>query len=112
MRIAFTTRNTIGKLLTCQTEHQIDKYTESGVYQMKCLDCQKNYIGQTGRSFHTRYKEHAQDYRHDNHRSNLAKRPLEHQHTLHPIEDSMEVLYTSKKKRPNAQHHGKILHLR
>jgi hypothetical protein len=77
MRIAYTTKNTIGKLLTYQTEHQIDKYAESGVYQMKYLDCQRNYIGQTGRSFHTRYKEHAQDYRHNNHRSNFAKHLLE-----------------------------------
>jgi formate/nitrite transporter FocA (FNT family) len=35
---------------------QIDKYNNSGIYQMKCLDCLLKYIGQTGRKFNLRYK--------------------------------------------------------
>jgi hypothetical protein len=42
---------------------QIDKYSRSGIYQMKCMDCPLKYIGQTGRTFNTRYKEHIHDIR-------------------------------------------------
>jgi hypothetical protein len=38
---------------------------------MKCLDCPLKYIGQTGRTFHTKYKEHIQTIR-NNHNSNLG----------------------------------------
>jgi hypothetical protein len=41
---------------------QKDKYNESGIYQMKCLDCPIKYIGQTGRAFSNRYKEQTQAY--------------------------------------------------
>jgi hypothetical protein len=42
-------------------EPQIDKYNKTGSYQMKCLDCPLKYVGQTGRTFKTRYKEHIHD---------------------------------------------------
>jgi hypothetical protein len=70
-------------------DHLLDKYEESGVYQLTCLDCHKLYVGQTGCSFRTRSNEHAQDYRHGNHRSNFVKHLLDCRHTLHPMEDSM-----------------------
>jgi hypothetical protein len=35
-----------------------EKYANSDIYQLKCLNCPLTYIGQTGRAFHTRYKEH------------------------------------------------------
>jgi hypothetical protein len=54
-------------------------------------------VGQTGRLFRTCFKEHTQDYRHGNHRSNFAKHLIDCQHTLHPIEDSMSILHISKK---------------
>jgi hypothetical protein len=35
-----------------------DRYGKNGVYQMKCMDCPLKYIGQTGRTFYSIYKEH------------------------------------------------------
>ena len=32
--------------------------TKSGIYKLNCNDCNKFYIGQTGRKFIERYKEH------------------------------------------------------
>jgi hypothetical protein len=67
---------------------------------LSCLDCYKNYVGQTDRSFHTRYKEHAQDCRIGNQKSNFAKHLLDHQHTLQLTEDRrMSVLHISSKGR-------------
>jgi hypothetical protein len=57
LRIAFKTNNTIQNHLQPKKTNP-DKYNNSGIYQMKCKDCHKKYIGQTGRKFKTRYKEH------------------------------------------------------
>jgi hypothetical protein len=42
---------------------QPKKYNNSDIYQMKHLDCPLKYIGQTGRIFNIRYKEHIQAIR-------------------------------------------------
>jgi hypothetical protein len=57
LKIAYWTNNTIRKHLF--KKHEIlDKYDNSGIYAIKCLDCPRQYIGQTRRPFKTRYKEH------------------------------------------------------
>jgi hypothetical protein len=50
LKIPFRTNNTIGNLLG----HKIptpDKFSLSGVYKLTCPDCNKAYVGQTGRHF-------------------------------------------------------------
>jgi hypothetical protein len=61
LKVAFRTRGTVHNIL--KPKPQIDKYSRSGIYQMKCMDCPLKYIGQTGRTFNTRYKEHIHDIR-------------------------------------------------
>ena len=57
--IAYTTNNTLKRHLTNKTTHTIhEKHISTGVYKLKCNDCPNYYIGQTGRSFKTRYTEH------------------------------------------------------
>jgi hypothetical protein len=56
IKIAYKTQNTIKQLTKQYT--QSEKYNNSGIYQLKCLDCPLKYIGQTGRAFHTRHREH------------------------------------------------------
>jgi hypothetical protein len=46
IKIAFCTQNTMWKIL--EPHAQIDKYSRSGIYQVKCLDCSLKYIRQTG----------------------------------------------------------------
>jgi hypothetical protein len=70
--IAFRTTNTIGNLLSSKT-HAPDKFSRSGVYKLTCPDCHKAYVGQTGRQFSTRYKEHQTFFRNKNNSSNFAK---------------------------------------
>ena len=36
----------------------IPPLSKSGVYLLHCRDCPAAYVGETGRSFHTRLKEH------------------------------------------------------
>ena len=50
--------NNLGSLLINNKIDQIYKLDKSGVYKLTCHDCDAFYIGQTGRSFQTRYSEH------------------------------------------------------
>jgi hypothetical protein len=57
------------------------------------------YIGQTGRYFHIRNKEHILDYKQGNMKSNFAKHLIEQRHTPGTIEDTMDVVNTTSKSR-------------
>jgi transposase-like protein len=74
MKVAFRTQNTIQNILRPQP--QINNYSRSGIYQLKCLDCPLKYVRQTGRTFKTRYKEHVHDIRSNN--SNSGYSSIEH----------------------------------
>ena len=56
-KIAYRTTNIITKHIN-NTNTDIDKYNKTGVYKLNCNDCNSFYIGQTGRSFSSRYSEH------------------------------------------------------
>ena len=74
-----------------------NKFQKSGVYQLICKDCNKKYTGQTGRSFHTRFKEHFRDYNYKNGKSNFAQHLIDNNHTFGPIDEVMDFLYVTKK---------------
>jgi hypothetical protein len=57
----------------------------------------EKYIGQTGRNFKTRYKEHIQSVSSNNPNSKYSQHILDTQHTYGPITDIMEVLQFEKK---------------
>ena len=70
---------------------------KSGVYRLTCPDCQKKYVGQTERSFKKRYKEHFHDFKYNIHRSRFATHLLENKHSMGPINEVMELVYTTSK---------------
>jgi len=96
LKIAYHTGNTLQKHLSYYTTQQ-DKYTKSGIYKLTCPDCNKAYIGQTGRNFYTRYDEHKRAFRYNTLQSKYAKHIIEHGHTFGNIENTMEVLHFQKK---------------
>jgi predicted transcriptional regulator len=100
LKIAFRTDNSIQKLLQ-HNNTQRDKYTRSGVYKLTCPECQKAYVGQTGRDFYTRFKEHKRAFFHNTNHSKYAKHLLEYRHPFGNIDDTMTVL----------KHHRKGPHL-
>jgi hypothetical protein len=52
LQIAYKTNNTIDKLLTYkQKQNNVDISNEDGIFALKCPDCGKLYLGQTGNSF-------------------------------------------------------------
>jgi hypothetical protein len=76
---------------------QIDKYSRSGIYQLKCQDCPPKYVRQTGRTFKTRYKEHIHDIRSNNSNSGYSSHILNTGHTYGTITDTMEIITTGRK---------------
>ena len=60
-KIGFRTDNKLEKLLKTKNKNNNngdDFIKKAGVYKINCESCDKIYIGQTGRSFKERFKEH------------------------------------------------------
>jgi len=66
VKVAYRTKNNLGKLLKPHKTLKPDKYEKSGVYQLERLTYHKTYIGQTGRPFRVRYREHYNDFKYAN----------------------------------------------
>ena len=101
VNIAFKTNNTLGHILThnthTNTKNTSDKFHESGIYQLTCKDCNKKYIGQNGRRFHTRFREHFNDFKHGNGCSNSIQHLLENRHSIGTTDEIMEILHIVEK---------------
>jgi hypothetical protein len=97
LKVAFRTRNTINNILKHYA--QIDKYNNSGIYQMKCVNCPLKYVGQTGRTFNIRYKEHIQAIRSNNGNSGYSNYILNSGHTCSTITDTMDIIRIGRKGR-------------
>jgi hypothetical protein len=69
----------------------------SCTYKLKCTDCPLQYIGQTGRSFNTRYKDHIRTIRHNNDTSTFAQHILNAGHTYGSIQDTMDIVHIARK---------------
>jgi len=97
--IALRTNNTIRRLLM-QRQQTSDKYAQSGAYKLTC-DCNKMYVGQTGRSLAVRFNEHKNAFKMNSHTSNFTKHLIEQAHSFSSIQNTMQIL----------QRHDKGAHL-
>jgi hypothetical protein len=61
------------------------------------MDCPMEYIGQIGRAFNTRYKEHIQDIRSNNSNSGYTNHILNTGHAYGTITDTMDIITTGRK---------------
>jgi hypothetical protein len=64
---------------------------------MKCLGCPLKYIGQIGRTFHTRYKEHIHNDRNNDRNSGYSNHILNTGHKCGTITDTMDIIRTHRK---------------
>ena len=97
IKIAYTTNNNLGKLLRLNTTGTNNKYARSGIYQLNCPTCDKRYIGQTGRPFRVRFREHKYDYQYMCRKSKFAQHLLDEGHTFGPMESVMDVIQYARK---------------
>ena len=96
LHIAYRTNNTLQKHLSYNTT-QVDKYTLSGIYRLTCPNCNRAYVGQTGRDFHTRYKEHFRAFQHNTQQSKFAQHVTKHGHAFSSINSTMEIMQLHRK---------------
>jgi hypothetical protein len=93
--VGFRTQNIINNIL--KHHAQTDKYNNSGIHQMKCLNYPLKYVGQTGRSFRVRYKEDIHAIRSSSGNSEYSNHILNTGHTYGSITDIMDVIRTGRK---------------
>jgi hypothetical protein len=55
------------------------------------------YIGQTGKSFRVRFREHLRDYKYRTGNSKFAQHLQDYNHSFGPIDTVMDVLHVIKK---------------
>jgi hypothetical protein len=98
MRVAYRTNNSIKRILKPKNPiEQSNKYNSPGVYKLKCKDCPLHYIGQTGRSFATRYKEHIWAIKYNRETSGYARHILNTGHSYGKMDDIMDVIKIERK---------------
>jgi hypothetical protein len=101
MKIAFRTNNKIKQRVNAK-EKMTNKYNVCGVYQMGCKDCDLKYVGQTGCTFRTRYKEHIREIKTNGQKSKFAQHILDTTHNYDTIEITMAILHIEKGRMLNA----------
>jgi hypothetical protein len=90
MKVTFRTSNTI-------KHHVKIKQLVSGLYQMACKDCPLKYIGQMGRTFRTRYKEHIRTIKRNGQSSKFTQHVLDMTHNHNTMERTMKILHVERK---------------
>ena len=93
IRIAYKTDN-LKRLIPNPVSNNINKYNKSGVYKLKCKNCEKYYIGRTTRNFSIRYNEHIKDFIYNREKSNYANHLNQYNHDYDTIDKSLEILHT------------------
>jgi hypothetical protein len=101
IEVAFKTRNTLGKWLRhkqCRSGGgNDDQYDTCGIYKLKCRSCSKCYIGQTGRSFKIRFKEHVSDITHNRSTTGYPQHILNYGHERAHSITELEILERQNK---------------
>src|SRR5436190_1276689 len=95
--VSFKTNNTLGSKVTRDENKDSDPYSTSGVYKITCNECDCRYIGQTGREFKTRFKEHIRALRSPETDSKFAEHLIESNHTYTGIKENMSIIKKCKK---------------
>jgi hypothetical protein len=72
--------------------HQTDQYQNSGIYQLRCTDCNKKYGGQTEHTFNVKYNDTLRQL-------DLISNSKFAQPILDsgPMQDTMNIVQTMKK---------------
>jgi hypothetical protein len=93
--ISFRTINTVQKHL--QPKQYRNKYNNTGVYRLRCMDCSL-IIHRANRTIvHTRYKEHIRAIKYNKNTFKCAQHVLNTGHTYGNIQNTMEIIQTAKK---------------
>ena len=100
LKITFRTNNPLQNILNMQRpSNNINTYTQSGIYKMKCHTCEQSYIRQTGRKLEVRYKERTRYIKNNSEQSAYATHILHNLHSFGLIDRTMCLLHKATKGR-------------
>lgn len=91
--ISFKTINSLGKYIK-NNKDTTKLESKSGVYKLSCGNCEKAYIGQTGRSFKDRIKEHKKCFDNNSTTSSYAEHLILNNHNF---DENYKVLHIENK---------------
>jgi hypothetical protein len=94
LKISFMTTNTLKHLLP--PKFNVDKYKQNGVCRLDCQTCPLNYVGQSGRQFKARFKEHIHALKENKDTSMFAQHILSTGHAYSGREDTVKIFIKSK----------------
>ena len=92
VNISYKTYNNIPRLLAYNQQEYTNKYSWKDKYALTRPDRGKRYLGQTGRAFRTRLKEHFQSRKHQNKNPKFSQHHQEGHHSFGALEDDIEIL--------------------
>lgn len=95
LKVSFRPQTKLSNLLY-NPKDKIDKFKKTGVYKLSCPDCNAFYVGQTGRSFEIRYKDHCRSFRLQKTDSTFANHSIESNHRF-PDLNSLDILHVVDK---------------
>jgi len=93
IKIAFRANSTVYQQLVQKT----NSMNPSGVYEIKCNTCGKNYVGQSGRPITTRHKEHIRYIKTNKPVSAYATHILNNRHEYGTANDTLKLIQPCRK---------------
>lgn len=98
IRISYYTNNKLKDKAIHSIKNNSNPYNRSGIYRLNCNSCSKIYIGQTGRNFNIRFREHMDALRlkHLN-KSTFAQHIAEEEHQVTDIVNNLQILHLANK---------------
>jgi hypothetical protein len=95
VKVAYNTKNTLKNWLRSKNAIP-NKLDASGIYRLNCGECPKVYIGQTGRTFRTRYKEHIREIKYNGENSKFALHIQNTGHQCANIDETLDILHIQR----------------
>ena len=89
VKIAYRATNTVFQQLTIKPDRPNNP---NGMYSIKCITCNKKYVGQSVRNIQIRYKEHINQMKNCNPQSAYANHIIQNKHEFGPAETTLKLL--------------------
>jgi hypothetical protein len=96
VNIAWCTNNSLEQHLSKKRQKR-DQYDRCGIYKLICLECGGAYVGQMGRKFRTRYKEHIRDIRNNKENMGYSHHILSTGRVYGTLEDTLQIVKIQSK---------------
>jgi len=89
IKVAYRATNTIFKQLTKKPDRPNNP---NGIYSIKCITCNKKYVGQSSRDKQIGYKEHINQIKNCNPQSAYANHIIQNKHEFGSAETTLKLL--------------------